>query len=60
MDKTPINVPECCKPDDTVILGYSGGMALYINDFHSLMYLFEYTNVAFLAYTTVTIQKLLN
>lgn len=60
MDKIPIYVPDGWKPDATIALGYSGGMALYVADEQSFMYLFEYTNVAYLAYITITISKLIN
>lgn len=37
---TPIKIPDTCKPDDTIRLGYSGGMALYVADWYSLELLF--------------------
>lgn len=38
---SPIKVPDLCKPDQTIMLGYSGGMALYVVDWQSVLYLFE-------------------
>lgn len=38
---TPIKIPDICKPGLDITLGYSGGMALYIADWHSFNYLFR-------------------
>lgn len=50
---TPIKIPDTCKPDSTIILGYSGGMALYVAHWESVLCLFEYTNVPLLAHNTI-------
>lgn len=55
-----IKIPELCKPDQTIMLGYSGGMALYVADWESVLMLFQYANVPLLAYNTVIINKYLN
>lgn len=57
---TPIKIPDTCKPGLDTTLGYSGGMALYVIDWDSVMMLFDYTNVPYLAYITITVNKLLN
>lgn len=57
---TPIKIPETCKPTSEVLYGYSGGMALYVAHWESVLLLFEPTNAPYLAYITVTISKLLN
>ena len=57
---TPIKVPDNCKPGLDTTLGYSGGMALYVTDWESVLFLFEYTNIPYLAYITLTTAKLLN
>lgn len=57
---TPIKIPDTCKPDSTITLGYSGGMALYVANGGSFFHLFEYTNVPFLAHVTITTSKFLN
>ena len=36
-----MQIPELCKPDQTIMLGYSGGMALYINNWASLLKLYK-------------------
>ncbi len=49
----PIKIPEICKPGLDITLGYSGGMALYVANWKSVMYLFQITNVSLLAYYTI-------
>jgi hypothetical protein len=49
----PIKIPDICKPGLDITLGYSGGMALYVADWESVMYLFQLTNVPLLAYYTI-------
>lgn len=34
-------IPDICKPDSTITLGYSGGMALYVAHWNSYLLLFE-------------------
>jgi hypothetical protein len=60
MDKPLIQIPEACKPSSEILYGYSGGMALYVAHWESVMLLFEYTNIAYLAYVTVTTNKILS
>jgi hypothetical protein len=48
-----IKIPEICKPGLDTTLGYSGGMALYVANWQSVMYLFQITNVPLLAYYTI-------
>jgi hypothetical protein len=57
---SPIKIPETFKPDQTVTFGYSGGMALYVAHWESLLLLFEYTNVPRLAYETTYYHNYLN
>lgn len=57
---TPIIIPAECIPDPTIILGFSGGMPLYVAHWESLQLLFEGTNVAFLAYSTIHYYKHVN
>jgi len=47
---TPIKVPDNCKPGLDTTLGYSGGMGLYVNNWESVMFLFQYTNIPLLVY----------
>ena len=49
----PIKRPDICKPGLDITLGYSGGMALYVADWESVMYLFQLTNIPLLAYYTI-------
>lgn len=55
-----IIIPDACIPESVVLVGFSGGMGLFIVDFHSFTYLFQYTNVARLAYATVSANHILN
>lgn len=55
---TPIKIPETCKPGLDITLGYSGGMALYVANFESMMYLFQLTNIPLLAYYTIETTQL--
>lgn len=57
---TPIKIPETCKPTSEIMYGYSGGMALYVAHWESVLLLYEYTNIPYLAYITVINSKLLN
>lgn len=60
MNKPSIYVPEICKPTSEVMYGYSGGMALYVADWESVLFLFEYTNIHLLALYAIEIEKYLN
>lgn len=60
MNKIPIVIPDDCIPDSTIILGYSGGMALYVIDWHSVMFLFKLINIPKLAYTSIANNNILN
>lgn len=53
-------IPDNCKPGLDTTLGYSGGMALYVADWESVLFLFEYTNVHLFAFYTIEIEKQLN
>ena len=55
---TPIKIPDICKPGLDITLGYSGGMALYVADWQSVMYLFQLTNIPLLAYYTIETTQL--
>lgn len=55
-----IKIPDSCKPGLDITLGYSGGMALYVADWESVLLLFEYTNIPYLAYISTIPNKLLN
>jgi len=57
---TPIKIPETCKPTSEIMYGYSGGMALYVANWESVLFLFEQTNVHLLAFYTIEIENLLN
>lgn len=50
---TPIKIPDTCKPDSTITLGYSGGMALYVANWGSVLLVFNPTNVPQLAHNTI-------
>lgn len=60
MNKIPIVIPEDCIPDSTVVLGHSGGMTLYISDWHALMYFFRVIKVSKLAYIAIANNNILN
>lgn len=60
MGKLPVYVPDICKPGLDTTLGYSGGMALYVADWESVLFLFEQTNAHLLAFYTIEIEKHLN
>lgn len=53
-------IPDICKPGLDTTLGYSGGMALYVADWDSVLFLFTETNVPLFAYYTIEIEKQLN
>lgn len=36
-----MQIPQLCIPDETIMKGYSGGMALYVAHWNSLTILFE-------------------
>jgi hypothetical protein len=57
---TPIKIPLAFIPDKIITLGYSGGMALYVANWESVLLFFEYTNVPQLAYETTNYHKYLN
>lgn len=57
---TPIIISAECIPDPTTILGYSGGMALYVANWHSLMYLFYPIRIVTVAYWGVQSNSILN
>lgn len=50
---TPIKVPEICKPGIEVLHGYTGGMALYLAHWESVLCLYKPTNVIGLALLTL-------
>lgn len=50
---TPIKIPDFIKPGADVTIGYSGGMALYVAHWESVLCLFEPTNVPLLAFVTI-------
>lgn len=54
---TPIKIPDICKPGLDTTLGYSGGMALYVADWDSVLMLFQPTNIELLAHNTVHYYK---
>lgn len=37
---TPIKIPDTCKPTSEILYGYSGGMALYVSNWRSVLMLF--------------------
>jgi len=49
----PIKIPETCKPTSEIMYGYSGGMALYVADWDSVLMLFDYANIAYMAFNTL-------
>jgi len=57
---TPIKIPETLKPDDETILGLSGGMPIYLDDWEAVEVFFKPTNVAFFAYSIIHYSKYVN
>lgn len=56
----PIKIPETCKPSSEILYGYSGGMALYVAHWESVLCLFQPTDIKFFAMATIIINKKLN
>lgn len=50
---TPIKIPELCKPGIEVIQGYTGGMALYLAHWESVLCLYQPANISGLACLTL-------
>lgn len=56
----PIKIPPIFLPDDTILKGYSGGMALYVAHWESVLLLYEPTNVPLLSSLTIEYSEPLN
>lgn len=56
----PIKIPAIFLPDDTIKLGYPGGMALFVAHWESVLLLYEPTNVPRLSFMTIQYSEPLN